>query len=166
MAAQVAILMGSDSDLPIMKDAAMALEELNIPYAMHALSAHRTPDDVAEFARGAAEAGIKAIIAGAGGAAHLPGVIAAYTTVPVIGVPIAGSSATLGGLDALLAIVQMPKGIPVAAVAINGARNAGLLAAQILATADATLAARLLESRRQMAEGVRAKDRALSRGTA
>lgn len=161
MAIQVGIVMGSDSDLPVMKDAAMALEELGISYEMHVMSAHRTPEDAAEFSRGAADRGIRAIIAGAGGAAHLPGVLAAYTTLPIIGVPISSSTASLGGLDALLAIVQMPKGIPVATVAINGARNAGLLAAQIIATADPALATKLQEQRRKMAEGVRAKDRAL-----
>ncbi|HEX2949551.1 MAG TPA: 5-(carboxyamino)imidazole ribonucleotide mutase [Armatimonadota bacterium] len=161
MTPQVGIVMGSDSDLPIMKDAAMALEELGIAYEMHVMSAHRTPDDAAQFSRNAAQRGIKAIIAGAGGAAHLPGVLAAYTTLPVIGVPISSSTASLGGLDALLAIVQMPKGIPVATVAINGARNAGLLAAQILAISDTALADKMREQRVKMAEGVRAKDRNL-----
>jgi 5-(carboxyamino)imidazole ribonucleotide mutase len=154
----VGILMGSDSDLPIMKDAAVALEELGIEYDLNVMSAHRTPDDVAEFARDASKRGIKVIIAGAGGAAHLPGVIAAYTILPVIGVPISSSSASLGGLDALLAIVQMPKGIPVATVAINGARNAGLLAAQIIATSDIEMSTKLAESREKMAEAVRTKN--------
>ena len=153
--------MGSDSDLPIMKEAAQALDELGISYEMHVMSAHRTPDDAAEFSRRAASQGIGVLIAGAGGAAHLPGVLAAYTILPVIGVPISSSTASLGGLDALLAIVQMPKGIPVATVAINGARNAGLLAAQILATSDEALAARLASQRVRMAEAVRAKDRDL-----
>jgi 5-(carboxyamino)imidazole ribonucleotide mutase len=154
----VGILMGSDSDLPIMKDAAVALEELGIEYDLNVMSAHRTPDDVADFAREASKRGIKVIIAGAGGAAHLPGVIAAYTILPVIGVPISSSSASLGGLDALLAIVQMPKGIPVATVAINGARNAGLLAAQIIATSDIEMSTKLAESREKMAEAVRTKN--------
>jgi 5-(carboxyamino)imidazole ribonucleotide mutase len=153
--------MGSDSDLPIMKEAAMALEELGIAYEMHVMSAHRTPDDAAEFSRSAAGRGMRVIIAGAGGAAHLPGVLAAYTVLPVIGVPISSSIGNLGGLDALLAIVQMPKGIPVATVAINGARNAGLLAGQILATSDTALAQRLADQRLKMAEAVRAKDREL-----
>lgn len=161
MTPSVGILMGSDSDLPIMKEAAVALDELGIPYEMHVMSAHRTPDDAADFSRSAAQKGMRVIIAGAGGAAHLPGVLAAYTTLPVIGVPISSSTASLGGLDALLAIVQMPKGIPVATVAINGARNAGLLAAEILATADSALATRLADQRRQMAENVRERDRAL-----
>ncbi len=154
----VGILMGSDSDLPIMKETAMVLEELGIEYDLNVMSAHRTPDDVAEFARDAASRGIKVIVAGAGGAAHLPGVIAAYTILPVIGVPISSSAASLGGLDALLAIVQMPKGIPVATVAINGARNAGLLAAQIIATSDTNIEQKLAESRKKMAEAVRSKN--------
>jgi 5-(carboxyamino)imidazole ribonucleotide mutase len=153
--------MGSDSDLPIMQEAAKALDALGIGYEMHVMSAHRTPDDAATFAREAAERGIRVLIGGAGGAAHLPGVLAAYTILPVIGVPISSSTASLGGLDALLAIVQMPKGIPVATVAINGAENAGLLAAQILAIADDTLRARLSKQRLAMAEHVRAKDRQL-----
>jgi 5-(carboxyamino)imidazole ribonucleotide mutase len=161
MAPVVGILMGSDSDLAIMREAGAALDELGIPYALHVMSAHRTPTDAAEFARTAAEQGMRVIIAGAGGAAHLPGVLAAYTVLPVIGVPIASASTSLGGLDALLAIVQMPAGIPVATVAINGARNAGLLAAQIIATADPALTAKLSAQREAMAEKVRAKDRDL-----
>lgn len=144
-----------------MKEAAVTLDELGISYELHVMSAHRTPDDAATFARQAVSNGMKVIIAGAGGAAHLPGVLAAYTTLPVIGVPISSSTASLGGLDALLAIVQMPKGIPVATVAINGARNAGLLAAQILATSDADLMSRLIAQRQQMADDVRSKDRRL-----
>lgn len=161
MAVLIGIIMGSDSDLPIMKEAAVTLDELGISYELHVMSAHRTPDDAATFARQAVSNGMKVIIAGAGGAAHLPGVLAAYTTLPVIGVPISSSTASLGGLDALLAIVQMPKGIPVATVAINGARNAGLLAAQILATSDADLMSRLIAQRQQMADDVRSKDRRL-----
>lgn len=129
----VSIIMGSTSDLPVMEDAAKVLNELHIPFEINALSAHRTPDKVEVFAKSAAGRGIRVIIAGAGMAAHLPGVIAAMTPLPVIGVPI---KASLDGLDSLLAIVQMPPGIPVATVAINGARNAGILAAQILATGD------------------------------
>ncbi len=161
MAPVIGIVMGSDSDLPIMKEAGQALDELGIAYEMHVMSAHRTPDDAATFARNALANGIRVLIAGAGGAAHLPGVLAAFTVLPVIGVPISSSTAGLGGLDALLAIVQMPKGIPVATVAINGAHNAGLLAAQILATSDEVIRAKLAESRIKMAEGVRAKDREL-----
>jgi 5-(carboxyamino)imidazole ribonucleotide mutase len=129
MNAQVSIIMGSTSDLPIMEKAAKVLDELEIPFEMHALSAHRTPEAVEEFAKNAHVKGIKVIIAGAGMAAHLPGVIASMTCIPIIGVPI---KASLEGLDALLSIVQMPPGIPVATVGINGAQNAGLLAAQML----------------------------------
>lgn len=139
MKALVSIIMGSTSDLPIMEKAAKLLNEFKIPFEMHALSAHRTPAEVETFAKEAASRGIKVIIAGAGMAAALPGVIAANTTLPVIGVPI---SATLSGLDALLAIVQMPPGIPVATVAVNGAMNAGILAVEMLALADEDLATR------------------------
>lgn len=129
----VSIIMGSTSDLPVMEKAAAFFEEMEIPFEMNALSAHRTPDEVEKFAKNAVSNGIKVIIAGAGMAAHLPGVIAAMTPIPVIGVPI---KASLDGLDSLLAIVQMPPGIPVATVAINGALNAGILAAQIIASGD------------------------------
>lgn len=125
----VSIIMGSTSDLPIMEKAAKVLNDMKIPFEINALSAHRTPEEVEKFARGAADKGIKVIIAGAGMAAHLPGVVAAMTPLPVIGVPI---NASVEGMDALLAIVQMPPGIPVATVAINGAQNAGILAAQML----------------------------------
>ena len=130
----VSIIMGSTSDLPVMEKAAAFFEEMEIPFEMNALSAHRTPEKVELFAKHAKENGIKVIIAGAGMAAHLPGVIAASTPLPVIGVPIKG--AALEGMDALLAIVQMPPGIPVATVAINGALNAAILAGQILASGD------------------------------
>src|SRR5512139_2652797 len=132
----VSIIMGSTSDMPVMEKTAQVLNDFRIPFEINALSAHRTPEEVEKFAKGAASRGIKVIIAGAGMAAHLPGVIAAMTPLPVIGVPIKGS---LEGLDALLAIVQMPPGIPVATVAINGAQNAGILAAQIIATGDESL---------------------------
>jgi 5-(carboxyamino)imidazole ribonucleotide mutase len=132
----VSIIMGSTSDLPVMESAAKIMEEFEIPFEMNALSAHRTPEKVEVFARSAYERGIRVIIAGAGMAAHLPGVIAAMTPIPVIGVPI---KASLDGMDALLAIVQMPPGIPVATVAINGAQNAGILAVQILATGNVEL---------------------------
>ena len=132
----VSIIMGSTSDLKVMEKAAGILDEMEIPFEINALSAHRTPDEVEAFARGAASRGIKVIIAGAGMAAHLPGVIAAMTPLPVIGVPI---KASLDGIDSLLAIVQMPPGIPVATVAIDGALNAGILAAQMLATGDKTI---------------------------
>tara|TARA_B100000287_G_scaffold419981_1_gene458830 strand:+ start:1644 stop:2150 length:507 start_codon:yes stop_codon:yes gene_type:complete len=129
----VSIIMGSTSDYPVMEKAAKFFDEIGIPFEINALSAHRTPEEVEKFAKNAASAGIKVIIAGAGMAAHLPGVIAAMTPIPVIGVPI---KASLDGLDSLLAIVQMPPGIPVATVAINGALNAGILAAQMIATND------------------------------
>ncbi len=134
--------MGSTSDLPVMEDAAKVLNELEVPFEINALSAHRTPEKVEEFATSAVGRGIKVIIAGAGMAAHLPGVIAAMTPIPVIGVPI---KSTLDGLDSLLAIVQMPPGIPVATVAINGARNAAILAAQIIATGDPALFERTIK---------------------
>lgn len=134
--------MGSTSDLPVMEKAAKVLNDFQIPFEMNALSAHRTPAEVEEFATHAAGKGIEVIIAGAGMAAHLPGVIAAMTPVPVIGVPI---NASLDGMDALLAIAQMPPGIPVATVAINGAMNAGILAAQILAVGDPVLKAKIVE---------------------
>lgn len=133
----VSIIMGSTSDLSVMEGAAKLLDELEIPFEVNALSAHRTPEEVEKFAKGAKARGIKVIIAGAGMAAHLPGVIAAMTPLPIIGVPI---KATLDGMDSLLAIVQMPPGIPVATVAINGARNAGILAAQIIASGDEAMA--------------------------
>lgn len=136
MKALVSIIMGSTSDWPVMKKAAIFFEEMEIPFEVNALSAHRTPEKVEEFAKNANNLGVKVIIAGAGMAAHLPGVIAAMTPIPVVGVPI---KASLDGLDSLLAIVQMPPGIPVATVAINGALNAGILAAQMLATNDAEL---------------------------
>jgi len=137
----VSIIMGSTSDLKVMEKAAEFLDSMEIPFEINALSAHRTPDEVEKFARGAAGRGIKVIIAGAGMAAHLPGVIAAMTPVPVIGVPV---KASLDGMDALLAIVQMPPGIPVATVAIDGALNAGILAAQMIATGDPALMKKLI----------------------
>jgi len=136
----VSIIMGSTSDLPVMEAAAKLLNELKVPFEMNALSAHRTPEKVEAFARNAASRGIKVIIAGAGMAAHLPGVIAAFTSMPVIGVPVKSS---FDGLDSLLAIVQMPPGIPVATVAVNGALNAGILAAQIIATGNPELQKRV-----------------------
>lgn len=138
----VSIIMGSTSDLPVMEKAAKFFDEMQVPFEMNALSAHRTPDEVEAFAKGAAERGVKVIIAGAGMAAALPGVIAASTTLPVIGVPIKGM---LDGLDAMLSIIQMPPGIPVATVGVNGAQNAGILAVEMLALADEALAARLAE---------------------
>ena len=153
---KVLIIMGSDSDLATMQNACQVLDELQVAYEVHVSSAHRTPQRTAQLAAGAAAAGFGVIIAGAGGAAHLAGVIAAETTLPVIGVPI--KSGALVGFDALLATVQMPSGIPVATVAIDGARNAGILAAQILALADSGLAARLQEFKQKLVAGVEAKD--------
>ncbi len=134
--------MGSTSDLPVMEKACKFLNDMQVPFEVNALSAHRTPDAVEEFARGAKERGVKVIIAGAGMAAALPGVIAASTTLPVIGVPIKGM---LDGLDAMLSIIQMPPGIPVATVGVNGAQNAAILAVEMMALADEALAARLAE---------------------
>src|ERR1700687_1883161 len=157
----VSILMGSDSDLDIMNEAARALELFDIPYEIDICSAHRSPARTSEFSRQAASRGIRVIIAGAGGAAHLAGVLAAETILPVIAVPIAATS--LGGLDALLAMVQMPAGIPVATVAIGktGATNAGILAAQILATSDSGLSKKLFTYKQKRARGVEEKSRKL-----
>jgi 5-(carboxyamino)imidazole ribonucleotide mutase len=157
----VSIVMGSDSDLEIMKAAGKALEEFGIEYEIDVTSAHRSPDRTGDFARKAAERGIKVIIAGAGGAAHLAGVIAAHTTLPVIGVPIPSTS--LNGLDSLLATVQMPAGIPVATVAIGtpGATNAGILAAQIIGLADAGIGKKLSGHKEKLAKGVEEKSKKL-----
>ncbi len=158
--ATVAILMGSDSDWPTMKGAADACAEFGIACEVRVISAHRAPQDLARYASGAEKRGLRVIIAGAGGAAHLPGVAAAFTPLPVIGVPIAGKF--LKGLDSLLSIVQMPSGVPVATVAIGGARNAGLLAVQILAVADPDLRRKYLEFKTRLAEESRAKNRNLA----
>ncbi len=147
----VSIIMGSTSDWKVMEKAAKQLNELEIPFEINALSAHRTPEEVEEFAKGASERGVKVIIAGAGMAAHLCGVIAAMTTIPVIGVPI---NASLDGMDALLAIVQMPPGIPVATVAINGAQNAAILAAQIIATGDEGLVNKLADFKQNLKQKI------------
>jgi phosphoribosylaminoimidazole carboxylase PurE protein len=161
----VSIVMGSDSDLEIMREAAKVLEEFRIAYEMDVTSAHRSPDRTADYARKAAGRGVRVIIAGAGGAAHLAGVIAAHTTLPVIGVPIASSP--LQGMDSLLATVQMPAGIPVATVAIGrpGATNAGILAAQILGVADASIAKKLEAHKQKMARGVEEKSKKLRAST-
>lgn len=153
---KVAVIMGSDSDLPVVADAIKKLKEFEIPFEVKVLSAHRTPAQTEQFASAAAENGFGVIIAAAGKAAHLGGVIAAYTTLPVIGLPI--KSSTLDGLDSLLSIVQMPSGIPVATVAINGAANAAILAAQILALSENTLAEKLAAYKRKMAEDVMKKN--------
>jgi phosphoribosylaminoimidazole carboxylase PurE protein len=157
----VSIVMGSDSDLEIMREAGKALEGFGIAYEIDVTSAHRSPDRTAEYARRAAGRGVRVIIAGAGGAAHLAGVIAAHTTLPVIGVPIPSTS--LNGMDSLLATVQMPAGIPVATVAIGkpGATNAGILAAQILGVADSEIAKKLEAHKEKLAAGVEEKSRKL-----
>jgi len=156
---KVAILMGSDSDWPVVKAAAAELKRLGIPCEAHILSAHRTPAPAAEFAKNARAAGFGAIICAAGMAAHLAGAIAANTTLPVIGIPMKGGA--MDGLDALLATVQMPSGIPVATVALNGARNAAILAAQMLAITDEALAAKLDADRAAMARQIAAKEEKL-----
>ena len=156
----VGILMGSDSDWPVMKAAADALTEFGIGSEARVISAHRDPHGLEEYVSGAGARGLKVIIAGAGGAAHLPGVTAAFTTLPVIGVPILGKS--FDGFDSLLSIVQMPPGVPVAAVAVNGARNAGILAVQILAVGDARLQAELPRFKVRLREESRAKNKALA----
>ncbi len=160
MAALVGIIMGSDSDLPTMQPAAEVCREFGIAYELRVLSAHRTPADMADYASSAHIRGLKVIIAGAGGAAHLPGMIAAYSPLPVIGVPV--QSKALSGLDSLLSIVQMPAGVPVATVAIGAGRNAGLLAVQILACADVALLERLIAYKQVLAEQSRAKNSGLS----
>ena len=154
--AQVGIVMGSDSDLSVMKKAAEVLDELGVSYDMRIISAHREPDVFFEYAKGAEAAGTKVIIAGAGMAAHLPGMCAALFPLPVIGIPMHTTS--LGGRDSLYSIVQMPSGIPVATVAIGGAKNAGLLAVKILAVSDKELLSRLKEYNAKMADEVAAKD--------
>lgn len=155
---KVGIVMGSDSDLPVVEKAMTTLDELGVPYEVHVFSAHRTPDEAAAFAAGARENGFGAIIAAAGMAAHLAGAIAARTTLPVIGIPVKSS---FDGMDALLATVQMPSGIPVAAVAVNGSKNAAFLAAQIIAVSDDELRERLDAQRKKGAEGVLAKNKAI-----
>lgn len=159
MSKKAAIIMGSDSDLPVVKNAAKKLRELGIPFEMHIMSAHRTPEAASEFAANAKENGFGVIIAAAGMAAHLAGVLAANTTLPVIGIPM--KSSVLDGMDALLATVMMPSGIPVATVAVNGAANAAVLAAQILALSDDALAEKLEKMKSDMRDGVAKKDAAL-----
>ena len=161
--AQVVIVMGSDSDLEIMREAGKALEGFGIAYEIDIMSAHRSPARTSEFAKSAAAQGVKVIIAGAGGAAHLAGVIAAETTLPVIGVPI---PSVLNGLDSLLSIVQMPSGIPVATVAIGkaGATNAGILAAQIIALSDTAVAEKMKGHKEKLAKGVEEKSKKLKSG--
>jgi len=152
---KVGIIMGSDSDLPVMQAAADQLSEFGIAYEMTIVSAHRTPQRLYEYSQSAVERGLKVIIAGAGGAAHLPGMVAAITSLPVIGVPV--KSSALSGEDSLLSIVQMPPGVPVATVAINGAKNAGILAAQILGTADSAIAKQVADYKQSLDEMVMTK---------
>lgn len=148
----VGIIMGSDSDLPVMKEAAAILDEFNISYEITVVSAHRTPDRLYEYAKTATQRGLKVIIAGAGGAAHLPGMVASLIALPVIGVPV--KTSTLSGVDSLYSIVQMPGGVPVASVAINGAKNAGILAAQILAISDDKLHETVVQYKQSLKEMV------------
>lgn len=152
----VSIIMGSDSDLPVMQQAAEMLRQFDIPYEMSIVSAHRTPERMVEFAKKAHLRGLRVIIAGAGGAAHLPGMVASLTPLPVIGVPVKSSN-SLDGWDSLLSIVQMPNGVPVATVAVNAAKNAGILAAQILAASDAGLLKKIWDYKDQMRSEVEAK---------
>lgn len=159
----VLIIMGSDSDAEVMSQAGAALDELGVPYDFTVASAHRSPDRAKQIVTDAEKNGAAVFIAGAGMAAHLPGVVASLTTRPVIGVPLA--SGALQGVDALYAIVQMPPGIPVASVAIGGARNAGILAAQIIATGDPALFAKMQEQRRSMADAVAAKSKKVEKST-
>jgi 5-(carboxyamino)imidazole ribonucleotide mutase len=158
---KVGIVMGSDSDLPVMEEAATALEELAVSHEIRVVSAHRTPHDMLEYASSASSRGLSVIIAGAGGAAHLPGMIASATPLPVIGVPV--PLKYLDGLDSLLSIVQMPAGVPVATVAVGAARNAGLLAARILAVGDPELSARVTGAQSELGDVARAKDERVRR---
>ncbi len=160
----VAIIMGSDSDLPVMQKAADILSVLEVPFEMSIVSAHRTPERMFQFARTAHERGIRVIIAGAGGAAHLPGMVAALSPLPVIGVPVESSN-SIDGWDSILSILQMPEGVPVATVALNAARNAGILAAQMLATGDAALLERIQNYKRQLEAQVLEKAAQLSSNT-
>lgn len=153
---RVGVVMGSDSDLPLVKEALGILDDFGVPYEARIISAHRAPDLLAEWARSAESRGLRVIIAAAGGAAHLPGVVAAHTALPVVGLPVKGRA--LEGLDALLSIVQMPPGVPVAAVAVDGARNAALLAIQVLAVADPDLRRRVAAYKASMARAVAEKD--------
>jgi len=160
----VGIIMGSDSDLPTMEEAARVCIEFDVPFEMRVISAHRTPADMADYATTAHSRGLRVIIAGAGGAAHLPGMVAAYSPLPVIGVPILSKS--LAGVDSLLSIVQMPGGVPVATVAIGAGKNAGLLAVQILASHDDELQAKVIAYKERMAEESRQKNHGIPSGLA
>ncbi|MEQ8288593.1 MAG: 5-(carboxyamino)imidazole ribonucleotide mutase [Gammaproteobacteria bacterium] len=158
--AQIGIIMGSDSDWPTLEPALEICEHFSVECEVHVVSAHRTPDDMARYARNAEKKGLSVIIAAAGGAAHLPGMVASHTNLPVIGVPV--RSAALDGMDSLLSIVQMPGGVPVATVAIGGGKNAGLLAIQILATSNKSLQARLADYKKELSAVSRQKDKSLN----
>ncbi len=160
----VSIVMGSDSDLPVMQHAADILTEFEIPYELDIVSAHRTPDKMVAFAKKAHKRGIKVIIAGAGGAAHLPGMIASLTPLPVIGVPVKSGSNTTEGWDSILSILQMPGGVPVATVAVNGAKNAGLLAAQILGASDRRIRNKMIDYKTALKEEVEKKSEGVKKG--
>lgn len=164
MQPKVSIIMGSTSDLKVMSEAAKFFDQMELPFEINALSAHRTPDMVLEFARHAHERGIKVIIAGAGGAAHLPGVIAALTPLPVIGVPVKSSN-SIDGWDSILSILQMPSGIPVATVALDGAKNAAILAMQIIATGDHDLQQKMIQFKSELAEKIVDANRELAQVT-
>jgi 5-(carboxyamino)imidazole ribonucleotide mutase len=157
----VGIIMGSDSDWPTLEAAAEICKHFSVPHEVHVVSAHRTPDDMSRYAKNAYKKGLKVIIAGAGGAAHLPGMVASQTPLPVIGVPV--KSDALSGMDSLLSIVQMPGGVPVATVAIGAGKNAGLLAVQILASNDLKLMSKLMDYKKELSSESRAKDKALNR---
>ena len=163
MSKKVAVIMGSDSDFPVVSKAIVRLKSFDIPYEVHVMSAHRTPEKAADFAKNAKADGFGVIIAAAGMAAHLAGVLAAHTTLPVIGIPI---KSTFEGLDALLATVQMPSGIPVATVALNGADNAAILAAEMLALSDDAIADKLADMKKSMEEGVAKKEEAIQQKAA
>jgi 5-(carboxyamino)imidazole ribonucleotide mutase len=157
----VGIIMGSDSDWPTLKAAADICEQFSVPHEVHVVSAHRTPDDMGRYAKNAYKKGLKVIIAGAGGAAHLPGMVASQTPLPVIGVPV--KTEALSGMDSLLSIVQMPGGVPVATVAIGAGKNAGILAVEILATSNAKLMDKLIEYKKDLAIESRNKDKSLNK---
>lgn len=159
----IGIIMGSDSDMKVMNDAAELLDQMQIEYEIEIVSAHRTPEKMFEYAKSADSRGLKVIIAGAGGAAHLPGMIASLTTLPVIGVPVKSSN-SIDGWDSLLSIVQMPNGVPVATVAVNAAKNAGILAAQIIGTYDTKVADRLKEYKEELKEKVNQANKSLKSG--
>ncbi len=163
MKAEVAIIMGSDSDLPIMKQAAEILDQLKVKYDMTIVSAHRTPDRLFAFSRSAVDKGYKVIIAGAGGAAHLPGMVASLTPLPVIGVPILSSN-SIDGWDSILSILQMPGGIPVATVALNGAKNAGILAASIIGSSNATVLDNVVAYKQSLTDAVMEKVKKMENG--